>query len=67
MKELPSSKSAPKGKFIGSNIEIIRKLDDLQVAAWHNALRLIDDVIDMYKLQSYPTACFLVKKEAREL
>lgn len=59
MSELPSSKRAPKGTFIGRNIDVSQKLDDLQTAAWHNALRLIDDAINMYKLQSYPTACFL--------
>lgn len=59
MKKLPSSESAPRGKFRGTNIEISQKLDELQIAAWYNALRLIDDAINMYKLQSYPTACFL--------
>lgn len=59
MGKLLRSGSAPKGKFKGVNNDAVIKLKDLKIAAYHNALRLIDDAINAYKAQSYPTACFL--------
>lgn len=57
MSKQPGSEHAPKDQFV--NPEVFLKLTQLKVAAWHNALRLIDDAINAYKSQSYPTACFL--------